>query len=139
MPSFGKKSTKNLKTCNWGIQEILNEVIKHYDCIVLEGHRGEKAQDANYYAKPQVSKVKWPDGKHNTFPSKAVDLAPYPIPPNWGADHWKDLAHFYRLAALVDFVAKSKGIKIRWGGDWNGDGDFKDNKFEDLVHYEIID
>ena len=137
MPSFGKKSNKNLKTCDWDLQQIFNEVVKYYDCTILEGHRGEEQQNLNF--KNKVSKVKWPDGKHNSYPSKAVDASPYPIPPNWGENHWKDMVHFYRLAAIVKFVAESKGVKIRWGGDWNGDNNFKDNKFEDLVHYEIID
>ena len=28
--------------------------------------------------------------------------------------------------------------KIRWGGDWDSDGEIKDNNFDDLVHIEII-
>jgi peptidoglycan L-alanyl-D-glutamate endopeptidase CwlK len=31
------------------------------------------------------------------------------------------------------------GIKIRWGGDWDSDGDINDNRFDDLVHVEIKD
>ena len=136
MPHFGKNSSDQLKTCAWKWQMILQEVIKYYDCKILEGHRGEKEQHDNFFT--NRSKVDWPDGKHNTYPSEAVDVAPYPIPENWGADHWKDLVHFYELAAIIKFVAASKGIKIRWGGDWDGDGDYKDNKFEDLVHFELI-
>ncbi len=114
----------------------MNEVIKNYDCTILEGHRGEVRQNMLFDTKK--SQVKWPDGMHNSYPSKAVDIAPYPIPENWGADHWKDLVHFYELATVIKFVAAQKGIPIRWGGDWDGDGDYKDNKFEDLVHYELM-
>ena len=136
MPSFGEKSTSRLKTCSLDLQNIFHEVVKYYDCSILEGHRGEPKQ--NRFFAQKRSKVKWPDGKHNSYPSHAVDAAPYPIPENWGANHWKDLVHFYQLAAVVKFVAAQKGIKIRWGGDWAGDGDYKDNKFDDLVHYEIL-
>ncbi len=136
MYSFSTKSADRLKTCSYDLQVILNEVIKHYDLTVLEGHRGEFKQ--NQLFKEKKSQVKWPNGKHNAYPSKAVDIAPYPIPDNWGADNWKDLVHFYQLAAIVKFVATQKGIKVRWGGDWDGDGDYKDNKFEDLVHYELV-
>lgn len=136
MPTFSDKSTNRLRTCSWDLQQIFNEVVKHYDCSILEGHRGEQKQNRLFVQKK--SQVKWPDGKHNAYPAKAVDVAPYPIPENWGADHWKDLVHFYQLAAVVKFVAAQKNIKIRWGGDWDNDGDYKDNKFDDLVHYEII-
>ncbi len=28
---------------------------------------------------PDRSKIRWPDGKHNTVPSSAVDVTPYPV------------------------------------------------------------
>ena len=28
-------------------------------------------------------------------------------------------------------------LKIRWGGDWDMDTQTKDNKFDDLVHFEL--
>jgi len=34
-------------------------------------------------------------------------------------------------------VASQMGIKIRWGGDWDSDGSVCDNKFNDLVHFEL--
>ena len=136
MPNFSQKSTDRLKTASFDLQLIFNEVVKYHDCTILEGHRGEVKQNSLF--DKGLTQVKWPDGKHNFYPSKAVDVAPYPIPDNWGADHWKDLVHFYELASIVKFVAAQKGIPIRWGGDWDSDGDYKDNKFEDLVHYELI-
>ncbi len=136
MPKFGQKSIDRLKTCSYDLNIVFQEVVKYYDCTILEGHRGEFRQ--NKLFDDEKTQVKWPDGKHNAYPSQAVDVAPYPIPPNWGADHWKDMVHFYNLAAIVKFVASQKGISIRWGGDWDGDGDFKDNTFEDLVHFELI-
>jgi peptidoglycan L-alanyl-D-glutamate endopeptidase CwlK len=48
-----------------------------------------------------------------------VDVAPYPI-------DWEDYEKFYWF-----------GGYIRWGGDWDGDGDFKDQTLVDLVHWEI--
>ena len=35
--------------------------------------------------------------------------------------------------------AKSMGIDIRWGGDWDRDTEVRDNKFDDLVHFEIVE
>ena len=36
-------------------------------------------------------------------------------------------------------LGKAMGVNIRWGGDWDSDGDINDNKFDDLVHVEIKD
>ena len=36
-------------------------------------------------------------------------------------------------------VAKEMGVKILWGGDWNGNGVIRDEKFQDLVHFEILE
>ena len=137
MPKYSKQSADRLFTCERQIQKLFNEVIKYTDCSILEGHRGQIKQDG--YFNKGVSKVKWPDGKHNKRPSEAVDAVPYPIPPKWGADHWKEMVKFYEFAAIVRYEAKKLGIKIRWGGDWDGDGDYRDQSFDDLVHFELLD
>ena len=79
MARFGRKSRTNLLTCDDRLQEVFNEVIKYVDCSVLEGHRSEERQD-NLYDKGR-SKVKYPNGRHNQSPSRAVDVTPYPV--NW--------------------------------------------------------
>jgi peptidoglycan L-alanyl-D-glutamate endopeptidase CwlK len=137
MPKFSSTSADRLFTCDRRLQKLFNEVVKHSDCSILEGHRGQITQD-KYFSEGR-SKVKWPDGKHNKRPSEALDAAPYPIPKNWGADHWKDKVKFYEFAAIVLYEAARMGIKIRWGGDWDGDGDYRDQSFDDLVHFELED
>ena len=135
MPSFSARSNARLNTCDQGLQALFRAVVKDIDCTVLEGHRGEQAQ--NEYFKSGASKVQWPDGKHNTYPSRAVDVSPYPIPENWG-DHPdpKVISRFYYFAGYVLATAKALDIKIRWGGDWDGDHQFRDQTFDDLVHFE---
>ena len=32
---------------------------------------------------------------------------------------------------------KQLNVNVRWGGDWDSDGETKDNRFDDLVHVEI--
>jgi peptidoglycan L-alanyl-D-glutamate endopeptidase CwlK len=69
---------------------------------------------------------------------KAVDIAPYPI-------DWESRDDFHYLGGFVLGVAASMNIDIRWGGDWSdsslkqGRRTTKDNNFDDLVHFEIID
>ena len=136
MPKFNSKSSDRLDTCDPRLQSIFTEIVKHYDCTILCGYRDKATQDSYYNAIPQKSKVKWPKSKHNHSPSKAVDVAPWPIPKDWGKE-WKDRVKFYELAALVFYEAHKQGIKIRWGGDWDSDRDYWDNTFDDLVHFEI--
>jgi len=28
-------------------------------------------------------------------------------------------------------------VSVRWGGDWDSDGEIADNSFDDLVHVEL--
>ena len=128
MPRFGSRSINRIKTCDQRLQELFYEVVKHFDCTIIEGSRGKERQDKAYA--DGKSKVKYPNGKHNQFPSVAVDVAPYPI-------DWSDRDRFHYFGGFVLGVAKQKGLNIRWGGDWNQDTETKDNKFDDLVHFEI--
>ena len=52
--------------------------------------------------------MQYPNSKHNKLPSKAVDVAPYPI-------DWNDPDRFYHFAGYVRGIAEGMGIKIRWG------------------------
>jgi len=128
MPKFGKTSKFRLGTCEEDLQKLFNEVIKHFDCSVLEGHRGQKEQDK--YFNEGKSKLKYPNGRHNAIPSRAVDVIPYPV-------DWEDTNRMYYFAGIVKGLALSMGISIRWGGDWDGDTEVKDTKFKDLPHFEL--
>ncbi len=75
--------------------------------------------------------MEYPHGKHNRKPSEAIDAAPYPI-------DWDDLNRFYYFAGYVKGIANEMGIKIRWGGDWDGDTILDDQTFMDLPHFEIL-
>ena len=128
MPSFGKRSNTALATAHPDLQRLFKEVIKHVDCAVLEGHRDKVAQNAAVAA--GKSKLLWPKSKHNSNPSRAVDVVPWPL-------DWNDTKRFYHFAGFVAGIAASLGIGIRWGGDWDNDGDFGDEKFSDAPHYEL--
>ncbi len=129
MPNFSKSSQATLNTCHPDLIKLMEVVIEHYDCTIIEGHRDKERQVALY--QQGASKVFWPRSKHNTSPSRAVDVAPYPI-------DWTDRDRFHHFAGYVDGIANSMGISIRWGGDWDHDHEFKDNSFDDLVHFELV-
>lgn len=130
MYKFGKQSTKRLNTLCLPLQHILNMAIKEYDFTILEGHRDKETQ--NRYYDEKKSKLKFPDSKHNSYPSYAVDIAPYPI-------IWDDRERFVYLAGLIKGIAHTLGYRVRWGGDFNMNNNFKDQEFQDLVHFEIME
>lgn len=127
--SFGARSQKNIESCHAHIQDILRETIKIVDFTVLCGHRGAEEQDKAFHE--GRSKLKFPKSSHNVSPSNAVDIAPYPI-------DWENKERFYHLIGIVKGIAYSKGIAIRCGGDWDGDGDITDQTFFDLPHIELV-
>ncbi len=128
MPKFGNSSKKRLATCDERLQKVFNEVIKYVDCSVLEGHRSEERQ--NKLFEEGKTKVKYPKGRHNSSPSRAVDVTPYPV-------DWDDRERQTLFAGFVLGIARSMDIRLRWGGDWDMDTQTKDNKFDDLVHFQI--
>lgn len=120
MPSFSKSSQAKLATCHPDLQRLFNEVIKHVDCTIICGHRGEKEQNEAF--ENGFSMLKFPNSKHNGSPSLAVDCLPYPI-------KWSDSESHHKFAGFVLGVASQMGIKIEWGGNWSS--------FEDRPHFQL--
>ena len=128
MPKFGKRSRESLATCDERLQKVFNEVIKHVDCSVLEGHRSQERQDELYES--GKTKVKYPNGRHNSNPARAVDVTPYPV-------NWEDRERQTLFAGFVLGIANQMGIELRWGGDWDQDFEVMDNRFDDFPHFEL--
>lgn len=129
MPKFSEISKCRLESCDHKLQDLFNEVVKTWDCTIVCGHRGKSKQDRAYNLRK--SKKKYPNSEHNSSPSRAADVAPYPI-------DWDDLGGFYMFAGYVLRVASEMGIKIRYGGDWDGDKKTADQTFNDLAHFELL-
>lgn len=107
---------------------------------VLEGHRGEVAQNV-LYAEKKTQK-KWPYGEHNKYPSLAVDIAPEPIMYPTVNDsryvYGKKIGRFYYLVGKIIMLAWVEfKIELRPGADWDQDGEIMDQEFDDLGHIEI--
>lgn len=133
MPKFGSASQKQLATCHPDLQRVLNEAIQIVDFVVVEGHRGKEAQNAAF-AKG-LSKLPYPKGNHNALPSRAADIAPWPV--DW-SDNRKALERFVFMQGIVWACAHKLGIAIRWGGDWNRNLDMRDEgAFRDYPHVEL--
>ena len=130
MPTFGKESTEQLATCHPLLQKVFNEVIKHVDCSILEGHRGEALQ--NKYFREGKSGKQYPHGEHNKTPSYAVDAMVYPI--DWSD---KGITRQCLFAGFVLGIAKGMGIELTWGGDWDSDYNLREHSLFDTPHFQL--
>ncbi len=120
MPEFSPTSKSRLAGCDARLQRLFNDVIQHQDCSILVGHRCEEDQNAACAA--GKSELVWPNSKHNSQPSLAVDAGPSPI-------DWDNIDGFKLFAEFVKLRAKALGIPVVWGGDWKS--------FKDYDHFEL--
>ncbi len=138
MASFSSTSKARLATCHPDLQTLFEEVVRHFDCTIVQGHRSP-AEQQRLYAQgrtepgPVVTQI---DGvtklsSHNKSPSLAVDAVPYPI-------DWNDRERMTLFAGVVLGIAFRLGINVRWGGDWDRDTEVNDNSFDDLPHFELV-
>ena len=119
---FSEISKHRLSTAHTDLQALFNTVIKYRDCSVLCGYRSR--HDQNQLYQQGKSHAMYPQSKHNHYPSLAVDVVPFPV-------DWKDINRFYHFAGFVFGIAAQMGIRMKWGGDFNG--------FFDGPHFELID
>ena len=138
MFKFSKRSINNLATADKKLQLHFSEVIKEIDCTVISGHRtpeeqfelfkkGRERVDGWWTVTDKSKVVTNLDGttkksKHNYYPSKAVDVVPYPL-------DWNDIDSFKQLASVVKDKALELGIDVEWGGDWKS--------LKDYPHWQI--
>ena len=43
------------------------------------------------------------------------------------------------MGGVLFGIAGELGHELRWGKDWDRDMDFKDQKFDDMPHFEVLD
>lgn len=132
MYKFGKKSKEKLSEANGPLQNAARLALEWQamDFAVIEGHRPRAEQKRLYIL--GKSRVLYPDGKHNKKPSDALDI----VPVINGKISW-EWVHCIHLAGIIIAAGRCLGTTIRWGGNWDQDGEpITDQDFQDLVHYE---
>lgn len=127
---FGQRSQQKIRTLHPDLKLLVYRGIKLFDFSVVWGYRDEKTQNALFLAGD--SQLQWDKSQHNKTPSLAFDADPFPI-------DYENLKRYYFMAGIFKGIASEIGIKLRWGGDWNSNNIFRDNKFNDLGHFEIIE
>lgn len=134
--------------------EMLKEqspLVHPMDIYLVCGNRNK--EDQTKAVAGGFSKVFWPNGKHNIGRDKSVTVDGYCsdamdcAPIKWnGVKYeldWNDLKAFKYMVDLMMRVAKrleseGKIKKIRFGADFNQDGNLKNDKFVDLPHVEVV-
>ena len=127
MVAFSQTSKTRLETCHPDLQKLFNAVNTSWPCTIISGQRTPEEQQALVSS----GASKRLDSMHVRSPSCAVDVTPDPL-------DWKDTTRFYYFGGFVLGIAESMGIRVKWGGDWDGDMQIKDQNFNDLVHFELI-
>lgn len=144
---FGQSSERQLATCDVRLQRVARRALGYgvLDFSILEGHRGQAKQD-RYFAEGK-SKLRFPKGNHNAYPSNALDavhcvagkIAATPDPKNAAANREYREA-LCILAGLMFAAAAEEGVRLRWGGAWDGmDKVTESQRFDDLYHFELED
>lgn len=143
------KNVNRLKGLSKPLKDILLEASKGIDFSILEGARSRERQiELISKGKSKINPLQVDKAPHVI--GNAVDIVPEPFE-GWGDFHpraamyqinvLKNAIHergrFYYLAGYINAVAYDFKIPLRWGGDWDGDGKFKDQVFDDLVHFEL--
>ena len=138
---FGAKSNGKLATGCQELRTLANRALalSPYDFTIIWVWRGEEVQDGLF--KIGASTKEWPNSKHNVEDasgdpySEALDFGPWID----GKIPWEDTHIFAVIAGCFQAAAKEMGIKIVWGGDWDGDGHSKgDQTLMDYGHIEVV-
>lgn len=126
--TFSKASKASRAKLHPLLRSIVDAAIQEIDFKILDATRGRAAQTRAFLQ--GKSKAKFGQSAHNFVPAIAVDLFPAPY-------DWENYKAFDRLAEVIMRIAKEKGIPLRWGGDWNMDGDKTKSDAWDKPHFEL--
>lgn len=91
------------------LKHIVQELSKEIEIVVKTGHRDHAAQ-VNAFNLGH-SRYVWPNSKHNTLPSLAVDIVPKDAKPD-------DVYKFRDMCRRIERIADLAAIKIQLGRDF---------------------
>ena len=130
--AWGRRSLAHRNKLAGGLVRVFDHALalSPFDLAITDSHRGERLQTEAFAS--GASKARWPHSLHNVVPSRAGHLDPFPI----RYENWK---LYYGLSTIVVIAASQLGIRLKWGGDWDGDFDYTDQTFNDLAHWELVE
>jgi len=130
------ESEKKLSQCHSLLQAVIRHAAREMDMNVSCGHREQDEQDAAFTS--GKSKVQWPNGKHNSLPSLAVDVQPLINGKIIWGNTPREMFQIGYMSGRIMQAAKDMDVKVRWGADWDGDIDTIETDFLDSFHFELV-
>ena len=154
MFQLSRRSMNRLNTVKAPLRLVVLRAIQisEVDFMVLEGARTVARQHQLYgqgrtaaelqrvgvnpaLARPSERKVTWTLNSNHFADEadglgRAVDLVPYPV-------DWNDLRKFDAIAKSMFAAAEELGVGIRWGADWDQDGNYRERGESDSPHFEL--
>ena len=120
MRKWSDRSLRNLKGIHPDLRRVMDRALQEspLDFIVIEGLRTEERQ--RELVKSGASRTM----KSRHITGHAVDILP--IGPNGPRFDWP---LYRKIAPAIKAAAKTEGVKITWGGDWES--------FPDGPHFEL--
>ena len=144
MPRFGASSEAKIRTCHADIQVVVRTaIIRGPDFTVIFGARTPVEQadlvSTGFSQKLDSLHVVGEDAGREL--SDAIDIAPWPVVwPNretqTEAEFEEAIKRFHVLGGYVLGVADQLNIALIWGGDWDRDWIYTDQRFHDLGHLQ---
>lgn len=144
---FSQNSLNRLATVDPDLRRLAQRALElsSVDFVVVQGNRTKDEQARLYgkgrtaaqctakgvptsYARPSEAKVTWTLNS-NHIGGRAIDVAPYVN----GGVNWDDngkLGLWPKIAAAFKQASKELGIRIKWGGEWEGT--------PDRPHFELV-
>lgn len=157
---WGRESREVLDQLHPDLRRVVERVRDHRDLAVREGYRGELAQNTKQLN--GRSRARWGQSAHNYRPVLACHLLPWPVDDYYelvvrgqeivqhsaqramtlrpvDSRSLRAWAEIHRFGAEVVTIGRELGIAVAHGGDWDGDGNLRDQTFDDLFHFELRD
>ena len=136
---LGKQSTQKLQGVHPALVLVVNRAIalSSQDFMVTCGLRTEDEQSRLYAQGRTIPGpiVTWTmQSRHmpdRDGLGRAVDLTPFPV-------DWKTPSKFDAIAKSMFAASKELGIPIRWGADWDKDGNPREKGESDSPHFELV-
>lgn len=119
MAMFSKFSENNLSSLHPDLQLIHRNSISRIDYRIQEGHRGQSRQHLAKIKK--FSKADYPYSMHNTWPSLASDIVPWPF--DYSEKSYNNNSLFKPIIDIIKEEARKLGIVLNCGIDWRGGWD----------------
>ena len=120
---WGNKSKEAISTVDPRLVYIANKLADIWNMTIIHGYRGRELQTQLHEQNPNGA-LPWPLSEHNHTPSRAIDIAPYPV-------NWEKVDRFDMMIGAAYAIAEGGNFRI-------DSGKFFSNVL-DYPHIQVVD